>query len=105
MLFEPIFLTLYTLKPPWGNHSQDKSLSTHPKILRIMGPEGVGRGFVNTNQKVALKLLPVSGPERMPHCSFLKNEEFLKNSLPCFMTIIKYKKQVTCIVLIYPYSS
>ena len=67
--------------------------------------EGVGRGFVNTNQKVALKLLPVSGPERMPHCSFLKNEEFLKNSLPCFMTIIKYKKQVTCIVLIYPYSS
>ena len=67
--------------------------------------EGVGRGFVNTNQKVALKLLPVSGPERMPHCSFLKNEEFLKNSLPCFMTIIRYKKQVTCIVLIYPYSS
>ena len=53
-----------------------------------MGPEAVGRGFVNTNQKVALKLLPVSGPERMPHCSFLKNEEFLKNSLPCFMTII-----------------
>ena len=56
--------------------------------VSTMGPEAVGRGFVNTNQKVALKLLPVSGPERMPHCSFLKNEEFLKNSLPCFMTII-----------------
>ena len=41
-----------------------------------MGPEAVGRGFVNTNQKVALKLLPVSGPERMPHCSFLKKLEF-----------------------------
>ena len=45
-------------------------LQMRPRLVR--GP----MVFENTNRKVALTLLPVSRPERMPHCSFLKRYNF-----------------------------